>query len=149
MFQWYLESLAGQADRCTINMRQDGQEATMSKTIQAKRVYEPYDEADGTRVLVERLWPRGFTHERLHADTWMRDIAPTADLRKWYAHDVAKWPEFAKRYRVELGGHLDLVEQLLAISRKGNLTLLFATSDTEHSGAMVLLNNLKEHTRAT
>jgi len=112
--------------------------------IRAKRVYEPYDETDGTRILVERLWPRGFTHDRLHADTWMREIAPTAGLRAWYAHDIARWPEFVTRYRAELGQHEDLVEQLLAIAQSGPLTLLYAARDPGHSSAIVLLDYLKE-----
>ncbi len=112
--------------------------------MQSKRVYEPCDPADGTRVLVERLWPRGFTRELLHADAWMRDIAPSAALRTWYAHDVAKWPEFVARYHVELDGHQDLVEQLLTIARHGPLTLLYAARDPEHSSAIVLLDYLRE-----
>jgi uncharacterized protein YeaO (DUF488 family) len=113
-------------------------------TIRAKCVYEPYEPEDGTRVLVERLWPRGFTRERLHADTWMREIAPTSTLRTWYAHDVTKWPEFVVRYRTELNGQPDLVEQLLAFVRGGPLTLLYAAKDTEHNSAVVLLDYLNE-----
>lgn len=118
-------------------------------TMQAKRVYEPYDPGDGTRVLVERLWPRGFTRERLHADIWLREIAPTAALRTWYAHDIAKWPEFVTRYRAQLGEQLDLVEQLLAIARKGPLTLLFAARDPQHSSAIVLLDYLRKRQTTT
>lgn len=120
----------------------------MPMLIRAKRVYEPYDPADGTRVLVERLWPRGFTRERLHADSWLRDIAPTAELRTWYAHDVAKWPAFVQRYTAQLDAQPELIASLLAAARHGPLTLLFAARDPDHSSAIVLLNYLKERLAA-
>ncbi|MHB8070754.1 MAG: DUF488 domain-containing protein [Candidatus Cryosericum sp.] len=120
----------------------------MSAMIRAKRVYEPYDPADGTRILVERLWPRGFTRERLHADSWLRDIAPTAELRTWYAHDVAKWPEFVTRYTAQLDTQSDLIASLLETARHGPLTLLFAAKDPDHSSAIVLLNYLKKRLAA-
>jgi uncharacterized protein YeaO (DUF488 family) len=116
--------------------------------IRAKRVYESYDPDDGTRVLVERLWPRGFTRERLYADSWLRDIAPTAELRTWYAHDITKWPEFETRYIVEIDAQPDLVESLLQIARHGPLTLLFAAKDPDHSSAIVLLNYLNRRLKA-
>jgi uncharacterized protein YeaO (DUF488 family) len=93
---------------------------------------------------VERLWPRGITHERLHADTWLREIAPTAALRTWLAHDPAKWPEFVTRYTLQLDSQPDLVASLLEIARRGPLTLVYATRDTEHSSTLVLLNYLKD-----
>ncbi|RIE17279.1 DUF488 domain-containing protein [Candidatus Cryosericum septentrionale] len=116
----------------------------MPESIRAKRVYEPYSPDDGTRVLVERLWPRVMPRERLHADTWLRDIAPTTILRTWYAHDPAKWPEFVTRYSAQLDTQPDVVESLLQIARPGPLTLLYAARDTDHSGALVLLDYLKE-----
>jgi len=120
----------------------------MPTIVRAKRVYEPYDPGDGTRVLVERLWPRGFTRERLRADSWLRDIAPTAELRTWYAHDVTKWPEFVKRYTAELDTQPDAVESLVKIARHGPLTLLFAAKDPDHSSAIVLLNYLNKRLAA-
>jgi len=120
----------------------------MRKPIQTKRVYEEYSSDDGTRVLVERLWPRGFTRERLHADSWLREIAPTAELRTWYAHDVAKWPEFVTRYTAQLDTQPDPVESLVEIARRGPLTLLYAAKDTEHNSALVLLNYLKGQLKA-
>lgn len=120
----------------------------MPTTIRAKRVYEPYDPGDGTRILVERLWPRGFTRERLHADSWLRDIAPTVELRTWYAHDVTKWPEFVARYTAQLRTQPDLVESLLEIARHGPLTLVFAAKDADHSSAIVLLNYLNKRLAA-
>ena len=113
-------------------------------SIRTKRVYEPYDHEDGTRVLVERLWPRGFTRERLHADLWLRDIAPTAELRTWYAHDGSKWPAFVARYRAQLDSQPELVEQLLTIAASGTLTLLYASRDSEHSSTTVLASYLAE-----
>lgn len=120
----------------------------MPTTIGAKRVYEPYDPDDGTRVLVERLWPRGFTRERLHADSWLRDIAPTTELRTWYAHDITKWPEFVTRYTAQLDTQPDLVASLLEIACHGPLTLLFAAKDADHSSAIVLLNYLNKRLAA-
>jgi len=120
----------------------------MPTAIRAKRVYEPYNSDDGTRVLVERLWPRGFTRERLHADSWLREIAPTAALHTWYAHDLAKWPEFVTRYTTQLDTQPDLVASLLEMAHHGPLTLVYATRDTEHSSALVLLNYLKERLKA-
>jgi len=116
----------------------------MPEPIRAKRVYEPYSPDDGTRVLVERLWPRGMTRERLHADTWLREIAPTTALRIWYAHDPAKWPEFVTRYSAQLDTQPDVVESLLQIARRGPLSLLYASRDTDHSSALILLDYLKE-----
>jgi len=120
----------------------------MPTAIRAKRVYEPYGPEDGTRVLVERLWPRGFTRERLHADTWLRDVAPTAALRIWYAHDPAKWPEFETRYTAQLDTQTDGVESLLQMARHGPLTLLYAAQDTEHSSALILLDYLNKRLKA-
>lgn len=119
----------------------------MNEVIRIKRVYEPYDPGDGKRVLVERLWPRGFTRERLHADLWMREIAPAPALRTWYAHDLAKWPEFAARYRAQLDGQQELVRQLLAFAEQGLLTLLYAARDADHNSALLLQNYLLEHRR--
>ena len=120
----------------------------MPEPIQVKRVYEEYSPDDGTRVLVERLWPRGFTRERLHADSWLRDIAPTAELRTWYAHDVTKWPEFVARYTTQLDTQPDLVASLLETARHGPLTLLFAARDTEHNSAIVVLNYLNKRLKS-
>jgi len=120
----------------------------MPEPIQAKRVYEEYSPDDGTRVLVERLWPRGFTRERLRADSWLREIAPTAELRTWYAHDLAKWPEFMTRYITQLDSQPDLVASLLEIARHGPLTLLFAAKDPDHNSALVLLNYLTGQLKA-
>ena len=120
----------------------------MPEPIRAKRVYEPYSPDDGTRVLVERLWPRGMSHERLHADTWLREIAPTTALRIWYEHDPTKWPEFVTRYTAELDSQPDLVASLLETAHRGPLSLLYATRDTKHSSALVLLDYLKKRLKS-
>jgi uncharacterized protein YeaO (DUF488 family) len=106
--------------------------------IRLKRAYEPAEPTDGTRVLVERLWPRGVTKGTAALDEWMRDIAPSPALRKWYGHDVARWEEFRDRYRAELETHAEAVEALRRIAGKGPLTLVFAARDPEHSSAAVL-----------
>src|SRR5450756_2566714 len=120
----------------------------MPEPIQEKRVYEEYSPDDGTRVLVERLWPRGFSRERLHADSWLREIAPTAELRTWCGPHRAKWPEFVTRYTAQVDTQPDPVESLLQIARRGPLTLLYADKDTEHNSALVLLNYLKDRLKA-
>ena len=109
--------------------------------IKLKRVYEKPSPGDGTRVLVERLWPRGVSKERAAVDHWCRDIAPSPELRKWYSHDVSKWEEFRERYVKEVDR--ELLERLAALSRKGDLTLVFATKDAERSSAAVLQEMLQ------
>ena len=104
--------------------------------IKLKRVYEGPSPDDGTRVLVERLWPRGVSKERAAVDHWCRDIAPSPELRKWYSHDVSKWEEFRDRYVKEIDR--DLLQRLAALSREGDLTLVFATKDAKRSSAAVL-----------
>lgn len=112
-------------------------------TVKAKRVYEPPDESDGYRVLVDRLWPRGLAEEDAHIDLWLRRIAPTDELRKWYGHDVTRWPGFQERYRKELSEHGDLLGLIGDIERhRKTVTLLFAAKDEEHNEADVLLDVL-------
>jgi uncharacterized protein YeaO (DUF488 family) len=108
-----------------------------------KRIYEPAENADGYRVLVDRLWPRGLTKEEARLDEWLKDIAPSPALRKWYSHEIEKWPDFVRRYRRELEGHGELIDWLAGQGRKGNVTLLFAARDEEHNSAIVLRDVLK------
>ncbi len=103
-----------------------------------KRVYDEPDAKDGMRILVDRLWPRGLSKERARIDVWLKEIAPSNELRKWYQHDVEKWPEFKKRYVAELKAAPDAVEELLGYTKKRNVTLLFAAKDSEHNNAVVL-----------
>ena len=106
--------------------------------IRIKRVYEPYARGDGKRVLVDRLWPRGLRKEDARIDLWLRDIAPSPGLRKWFAHDPSRWQEFRRKYRKELEAHSDALDELGAAARKGTVTLLFAARDTAHNNALVL-----------
>ncbi len=98
--------------------------------LKIKRVYEDPKRDDGTRFLVERLWPRGFKKEELKMKAWLKDVAPSQDLRKWYSHDVAKWSEFQKRYRTELKNNSDAWQSILDAAEKGNVTLLYSAKDT-------------------
>ena len=112
--------------------------------IKTKRVYDPASPDDGRRILIDRLWPRGIKKEEADIDEWMKDIAPSNDLRKWFAHDTAKWFEFKKRYINELKKKSELVERLRSEAKKGTVTLLFAAKDVEHDNAVVL-KELIEH----
>jgi uncharacterized protein YeaO (DUF488 family) len=110
--------------------------------IGLKRVYEPPGAEDGTRVLVDRLWPRGLTRQRARVDLWMKEIAPSAELRTWFGHDPAKWVEFKRRYRAELAHNKVLVAQLKAEAKKARVTLVYGAKDEEHNDAVVLLEVL-------
>lgn len=112
--------------------------------IGLKRVYEPRESGDGTRVLVERLWPRGVSKEKAALDLWLKDVAPSPELRKWYRHEQQLWPEFVRRYRAELAENHEAVRRLEALVRDGRLTLIFATRDVERSSASVLRSYLEE-----
>lgn len=112
-------------------------------SIVVKRVYDPLSPDDGYRVLVDRLWPRGLSHAVAHLDLWLRDVAPTTELRKWYDHKVERWPEFQERYGQELEGHGALLDLLLDIERyQQRVTLLFAARDRDHNEAQVLATAL-------
>ena len=108
--------------------------------IALKRVYDEPEPGDGTRVLVERLWPRGLSRERAHVDLWLKDIAPSRELRTWFGHDPQKFPEFRRRYEAELAspsGQAALA-RLRELAKRGPMTLVFAAHDTEHNNAVVL-----------
>jgi uncharacterized protein YeaO (DUF488 family) len=107
-------------------------------TIQLKRVYEDPAKSDGTRILVDRLWPRGLTKEKAHVDLWLKEVAPTDDLRKWFGHDPARWPEFRARYRAELKRNSDQLSLLRQAVAKGPSTLVYGAKDEEHNQAVVL-----------
>ncbi len=111
--------------------------------IQLKRAYDPPAAADGKRILVERLWPRGVRKEALHLDGWMKDVAPTTALRQWFHADAARWPEFHHRYLAELEANAAACAELLEAARAGQLTLLYAAHDTEHNSAVVLKEYLE------
>jgi uncharacterized protein YeaO (DUF488 family) len=113
-----------------------------------KRVYEPAASEDGMRVLIDRLWPRGLTKEKAAVDHWMKDIAPSAELRKWFGHDPDRWTEFRRRYKEELRQHTALLDQIRDLSSGGTVTLLFGAHDEEHNDAVVLREVLVKGMRA-
>ena len=106
--------------------------------INLKRVYEKPTKDDGIRVLVDRLWPRGLTKQKAKIDLWLKDIAPSTELRKWFGHDPEKWKEFRKRYQKELKENKDQIEILKEQQKKGTVTLVYAARDQEHNEAIVL-----------
>jgi len=107
--------------------------------IRIARVYQTPGKGDGWRVLVDRLWPRGLKKEAARADEWMKEIAPSDGLRKWFGHQPQRWPEFQKRYRAELARKNELLEKLQQAEKKhGTVTLLFGAKDQEHNQAVVL-----------
>lgn len=108
------------------------------RSVKTKRVYEAPEAQDGKRILVDRLWPRGLSKEKAHVELWLKDIAPSTELRKWFAHDPAKWPEFRKRYLVELKKNTDGLSMLKKEAAEGTITLLYAARDQEHNEAAVL-----------
>lgn len=106
--------------------------------IKLKRAYEPAAREDGTRFLVERLWPRGVKKTTLRLDAWLKDVAPSTELRQWFGHDPAKWPEFQRRYRAELGANAEALEPIMKAARRGRVTLVYSSHDQEHNNAVVL-----------
>ncbi len=114
--------------------------AVVVTTIDLKRIYDAPSPDDGYRVLVDRVWPRGMTKEKAGIDMWAKDIAPSANLRKWFCHDPAKWNDFQKKYREELESNIPALKELIAkAGRKDNrLTLLYGAKDEEHNQAVVL-----------
>jgi uncharacterized protein YeaO (DUF488 family) len=118
-------------------------------SIKLKRVYEAPSRQDGRRFLVERLWPRGVKKELLHLDLWLKDVAPSTALRKWFGHDPKKWREFQGRYRVELDQHPEACEPILQAARHGTVTLLYSSHDTEHNNAVALREYLEQRLGST
>lgn len=113
----------------------------MTGPIHTQRVYD-HRPAEGSVYLVDRLWPRGVSKEELHVDGWLKDVAPSAELRTWFAHDPARFEEFSRRYRRELDRHPDAVRPLREAAAAGPVTLLYAARDTEHNQAIVLRDYL-------
>jgi uncharacterized protein YeaO (DUF488 family) len=106
--------------------------------IKLKRAYDSASKDDGVRFLVERLWPRGVSKAALHLDAWLKDVAPSTELRRWFSHDPSKWIEFQRRYFVELNAHPTSVEPILEANRKGRVTLVYSSHDQEHNNAVAL-----------
>ena len=115
--------------------------------IQIKRVYDPASRSDGTRYLVERLWPRGMKKNALQLDGWLKDVAPSDALRRWFKHDPARWEEFRNRYVAELDNKPDAWQPIVEKARQGPVTLLYSARDTEHNSALALQAYLEKHLR--
>jgi uncharacterized protein YeaO (DUF488 family) len=107
-------------------------------TVQVKRVYEPPSGEDGVRVLVDRLWPRGLSKPGAAVDLWLKDLAPSVRLRRWFNHDPSRWTEFKQRYAEELDAKKTAVAALVGAARRGRVTLLFGARDPEHNNAVAL-----------
>src|SRR5215472_6984530 len=114
--------------------------------ITLKRAYEKAAPEDGTRFLVERLWPRGIKKTDLRLDAWLKDVAPSTSLRRWFAHDPKKWPEFRRRYFAELDKHSEAWEPIRAAARRGRVTLIYSSHDTGHNNAVALQEYLRSRT---
>jgi uncharacterized protein YeaO (DUF488 family) len=111
--------------------------------IRLKKIYDPPDRNDGARVLVDRLWPRGARKEKAKLTLWLKEIAPTAELRKWFGHDPARFAEFSRRYQAELKANKDAVGRIDDLMAAGPVTLLYSAHDAEHNNARVLADYLK------
>jgi uncharacterized protein YeaO (DUF488 family) len=116
--------------------------------IKLKRVYEPASPADGTRILVDRLWPRGLRKEDAAIDHWCKDLAPSTALRQWFGHKPERWAEFRKRYKSELAQHPEALVEVRGLARKGPITLLFAAHDELRNNAAVVHELLRAKPRA-
>ena len=121
-------------------------EAMTKTTVQVKRVYEPPSGDDGVRVLVDRLWPRGLTKTRAAVDLWLKDLAPSVRLRRWFNHDPSRWAEFKHRYGEELDAKKAAVAALIGAAKRGRVTLVFGARDPEHNNATALYSYLIRHT---
>ncbi len=116
--------------------------------IQTKRVYEVPEPDDGTRLLVDRIWPRGIKRDSLKLDGWLKDVAPSDALRHWFAHDPAKWDEFRRRYFAELDGRPQTWKGILETTRKGRVTLLYSAREAEHNNAVALKEYLERQLKS-
>lgn len=120
----------------------------MSTDIHIKRIYEPAARDDGARILVDRIWPRGISKDAAALTLWLKEVAPSATLRKWFDHDPARWAEFRKRYHAELKANSLAVRQLHDYVEAGRVTLLYGAHDTEHNQALVLADYMRDHNKA-
>ena len=115
--------------------------------VKLKRAYDPPEAGDGTRILVDRLWPRGVSRDAAAIDLWLKEIAPSTALRKWFGHDPVKWPRFRERYFAELDGNPGAVEKLREEIRRGPVTLVYGAKDRERNDAVALEEYLKTRSR--
>ncbi|MEO1051342.1 MAG: DUF488 family protein [Bacteroidota bacterium] len=117
--------------------------------IDTKRVYEPHEDTDGYRILIDRLWPRGLSKSNAYVDLWMKEISPSKDLRQWFNHEPEKWVEFLKRYRAEIDLQPELLDKIRALeSDHGKVTILYAAKNEEHNNAKALLSYLQDPSKA-
>lgn len=116
----------------------------MARDVHIKRVYDPAEVGDGYRVLIDHTWPRGVSRERAHLDEWARYLAPSDELRRWFGHDPDRFKEFRSRYRRELRGKRQLLDELRDRASRGRLTIVYAARDREHNNAVVLAELLLE-----
>jgi len=114
--------------------------------IKVRRAYEPAARGDGGRFLVDRLWPRGVAKDALRAHAWLKDVAPSDDLRRWFGHEPVKWDEFRRRYFAELDAQPEAWQPVLRAARRGNVTLLYGAHDVEHNNAVALKEYLEKQT---
>ena len=133
-------TISGQRSSQATELSQEG-----SMNIKIKRVYEQPDKKDGERILVDRLWPRGLTKEKAGVDLWLKEIAPSTELRKWFGHDPEKWRSFRRRYETEIRHNDDLIELLKQKAREGTITLIYGARDEKHNEALVLKQFLEKN----
>ena len=113
--------------------------------IAVKRAYDPVSRHDGTRFLVERLWPRGISKAKIRVAAWLKEAGPSTELRQWFSHDPAKWDEFRRRYRRELDSRPEAWQPIVLAARRGPVTLVYSSHDTEHNNAVALQKYLSRH----
>lgn len=106
--------------------------------LRLKRAYEPASADDGVRILIDRLWPRGVSKKKADLGEWMKDIAPSAELREWFGHDPKRWAEFQRRYKAELSRHAEELDRIRALARRQTVTLVYGARDEQHNDAVVL-----------
>lgn len=122
--------------------------AVVAKELRLKRVYEPASPEDGMRILVDRLWPRGLRKENAAVDRWLKEIAPSSELRQWFGHDPVRWPEFRRRYTAELRQHVAALDEVRELAKQGTVTLVFGAHDEQHNDAVVLREVLLKGSKA-
>jgi uncharacterized protein YeaO (DUF488 family) len=122
--------------------------ASANPDVRVKRIYDPADDSDGYRVLIDHVWPRGVSRERAGLDCWAKELAPSAELRKWFGHVPERFPEFRSRYLDELEGHGDQIDELRRRAGARPLTILYAARDREHNNAVVLADMVRDQSSA-
>ena len=115
--------------------------------LKLKRAYDPVSHTDGTRLLVERLWPRGLSKAKLHVDAWLKDVGPSTELRKWFSHDPERWARFRRRYFRELDSQPEAWRPIVSAARRGTVTLVYSSHDEQHNNAVALQDYLRAKMR--